>query len=130
MQIINRTIVKHVLTAQSKEELRLKFANEIAQLDLQCQQLLFEKRKLINKLSHSKQSIEQRFNKEINRRKDEKVVLEFKLEQLEILALGNEIIEKEVDTLVEVEVGSNWQELSKKQSIIVKDGIVIRIDDE
>lgn len=130
MQIIKRVNVKQVLTEKSKQKLRDTFEKEIAQLELESQQLLFEKRKLINKLASSKHSIDLRFEKEIRRRKDKKVLIEFKVEQLDLLQLNSEVIEKEVDTLVNVEIGSDWEAISKKQSIIIKDGTVIRIDNE
>lgn len=130
MQIIKRVIVKQVLTEKSKQDLRITFEKDLAQLDIECQQLLFEKRKLINKLTGSKHSIEQRFEKEIKRRKDKKVLIEFKLEQLDLLKRGSEIVEKEVDALVTIDIGSDWEAVSKKQSIIIEDGIVTRIDNE
>lgn len=130
MQIIKRANVKQVLTKESKQKLRETFEKEIAQLELESQQLLFEKRKLINKLAGSKHSIDLRFEKEIRRRKDKKVLIEFKVEQLDLLQLNSEVIEKEVETLVNIEIGSDWEAISKKQSIIIKDGIVIRIDNE
>lgn len=130
MQIIKRVIVKQILTEQSKKKLRHSFERQIAQLELECQQLLFEKRKLMNKLTNSQQSIDHRFENEIKRRKEKKVLIEFKIEQLELLALDSEIIESEVDSLVDVEVGSSWHDISQKKSIIVKDGIVIRIENE
>lgn len=130
MQIIKRIVVKQVLTEKSKQALQITFKKDLAQLELECQQLLFEKRKLINKLADSKHRIEERFEKEIKRRQDKKVVIEFKIEQLELLELNSEIIEKEVEALVEIEIGSNWEAISKQQSIIIKDGVVIRMDNE
>ncbi len=129
MQIIKRVQIKQVITEKSKEELRKKFEQNKIQLERECQQLLFEQRKLKNKLSNtSKIEIKERFDQEINSRKDKIAIIDFKLEQLELLEIGSEIIEQEFDALVTVEVGANWEELVSKQSIVIKDNIVERID--
>ncbi|MEI3610920.1 YlqD family protein [Pseudogracilibacillus sp. SO30301A] len=131
MQIIKRVQIKQVITEKSKEELRKKFEQNKIQLERECQQLLFEQRKLKNKLSNtSKIEIKERFDQEINSRKDKIAIIDFKLEQLELLEIGSEIIEQEFDALVTVEVGANWAELVSKQSIVIKDNIVERIDYE
>ena len=129
MQIIKRVQIKQVITEKSKEELRKKFEQNKIQLERECQQLLFEQRKLKNKLSNtSKIEIKERFDQEINSRKDKIAIIDFKLEQLELLEIGSEIIEQEFDALVTVEVAANWEELVSKQSIVIKDNIVERID--
>jgi len=128
MQIIKKVQIKQVITEKSKKVLKEKFMKMKIQLERECQQLLFEQRKLKNKMSHSKHEIKERFEQEINSRKDKIAVIEFKLEQLALLEIGNEIIEQEVDALVDVKVGANWDELVAKQSIVVKDNIVERID--
>ena len=48
---------------------------------------------------------------------------------METLELGSEIIEKEVEALVEVNVGSNWNEIMEEQIIVIKDDIVVRINE-
>ena len=129
MQIIKRVQVKQIITEKSKEVLRKKFEQNKFQLERECQQLLFEQRKLKNKLSNnSKLEIKERFDQEINSRKDKIAIIDFKIEQLELLNIGSEIIEQEVDALANVEIGANWEELVGKQSIVIKDNIVERID--
>jgi len=128
MQIIKRVQIKQVITEKSKNILQKKFEANKVQLERECQQLLFEQRKLKNKLSSSKYEIKERFEQEINSRKDKIAILDFKMEQLGLLDIGSEIIEQEVDALVDVEVGANWEELIGKQSIVIKDNIVERID--
>jgi len=130
MQIIKRVQIKQVITEKSKKELKKKFEQEKVRLERECQQLLFEQRKLKNKLNNSKHEIKERFEREISSRKDQIAIIEFKVEQLELLDIGSEIIEQEVDALVDVKVGSNWEHIIDKQSIVVKDNIVERIDYE
>ncbi len=99
-------------------------------LEQECQQLLFEQRKMNNKTAFSKQDIAQKFHEEIELRKDKIKAIDFKMEQLEILAIGSEILENEVEALVEVEEGTHWSKLMNDEAIILKDDIVVRIDKE
>lgn len=130
MQIIKRVLIKQVITEKSKRVLKEKFEQDKIQLERECQQLLFEQRKLTNKLGASKTEITERFQQEIKHRKDKIMVIDFKIEQLEVLEIGSEIIEKEVDGLVDVKVGMCWDEIVGNKSIVIEDNVVIRIDNK
>lgn len=128
MQIIKKVFVKQVITEKSKASLFEAFKQDKVQLERECEQLLFEQRKLHHKLGTSRQEIKDRFDREIQARKDKIRMIEFKMEQVSILQLGSEIIEKEMDAIVEVTTGSQWSELVGTTSIVVEDDIVIRMD--
>lgn len=128
MKIIKRIQIKQVITEESKVALREKFEHEKHRLEIECQQLLFEKKKLKNRSPASKQQVHERFYQEIEQRKDKIKLLDFKLEQLELLEIGSEIVEKEVDALVEVKVGADWDQIIGKQAIVVEDNKVVRIE--
>lgn len=128
MNIIKKVLIKQVVTEKSKEKIYSNFESHKLRLEQECQQLLFEKRKLQNKSGVSKQDIEQRFQQEINNRKEKIKLIDFKIDQLATLEIGSEILESEVDALVEVEVGSNWKEIMENQTIVLQDDIVIRIE--
>lgn len=121
--------VKQVVTENSKERIYQGFYNHKLRLEQECQQLRFEKRKLQHKNSKNHQEIEERFEQEIKNRKEKIKLLDFKIEQLDELNIGSEIVEDEVEALVEVEVGVNWTQLMKEQAIIIKDDQVIRIEE-
>ncbi|WP_077704172.1 YlqD family protein [Virgibacillus dokdonensis] len=129
MQIIKKVQIKQVLTENSKQKMQTNFHDHKMRLEQECQQLLFEQRKLLNKSTYSKHELEQRFQQEINNRKEKIKLVEFKMEQLDMLEIGSEIVEKEVEALVEVTEGSHWHEIMKEQAIIIKDDVVIRIDE-
>lgn len=129
LQIIQKVIVKQMITENSKYTLQKKFEREKKQLELECQQLLFEQRKLMNKLIQSKTEVEERFEREINFRKDKMLMIDFKIEQLEVLEIGSEIIEREMEAIVPVEVGKDWETIMKERIIVVKDNIIVRIDE-
>lgn len=127
MEFIHKVPVKQILTENSKEKLTDQFIARKNQLEQECQQLQFEKRKLLNKKGMSETEVKRRFEQEIARRQEKIRMSDYQLDQLDILPLGSEITEGEVDVLVEVEVGAKWEELINKKAIIVKDGIVIQI---
>ncbi|WLV25738.1 YlqD family protein [Aciduricibacillus chroicocephali] len=128
MNIMKKVLIKQVVTEHSKAAMRKKFINHKLQLEQECQQLRFEQRKLENKPGLSKKEIARRFQSEIGRRQDEIRITEFKTEQLDILPDGMEMIEREVEALVEVSPGMQWDELMEPGAIVVKDGIVIRVE--
>ncbi len=128
MKIMKKVLIKQIITEKSKLSLQRIFQEQKMQLEQECQQLLFEQRKLQNKRVVSQQEIAQRFDKEIKRRKEKIKLLEFKVEQLDMLEIGSEIIEKEVEALVEVQEGLHWNEIMNDGAIIIKDNIVVRVD--
>lgn len=128
MKIIQKVLVKQIITKASKKKLYHDFNKEKEQLDIECQQLRFEQRKIEGKTEHRKRDMEIRFNSEIEKRKEKMSLIDFKIEQLDMLEVGSEIIEKEVEALVDVNVGSNWDDLFTKKAIVIQDNVVVRID--
>jgi formylmethanofuran dehydrogenase subunit C len=128
MNIMKKVVIKQVITENSKSALKEKFSSQIMRLEQECQQLLFEQRKLQNTKGISKQQLHNRFQQEIKKRKEKINVISFKIEQLEMLEIGSEIVEGEAEALVEVDVGTHWNELMEQTAIVIKDGIIIRID--
>jgi hypothetical protein len=130
MKIIRKTQVKQVLTEQSKDKLQRHFQNQYVQLENECNQLQFEKRKLQAKKKFSPNEVNKRFQVEIERRQNKMKWVEYQLEQLEILPLGSEIVEREVDEIIDIQIGNHWNEvMGDTRSIIIQDGVVIRIDE-
>ncbi|WP_047984904.1 YlqD family protein [Ornithinibacillus californiensis] len=128
MNIIKKVVIKQVITEKSKDKLREKFTKHKMRLEQECQQLLFEQRKLQNRKGMSKQDLHDRFQQEIKKRKEKIKLIEFKIDQLEMLEIGSEIVESEVEALVEVKVGTHWNEIMETTAIIIKDDVVVRID--
>lgn len=128
MKIIKKVQIKQVVTQESKTKLHRAFTESKMRLEQECQQLLFEQRKLLNKKGVSKQEITRRFQEEINKRQEKMKAFDFKLEQLEALDLGSEITEREVEALVEVSEGAHWNDIMGEQAVVIQDDIVIRID--
>lgn len=128
LKIIQKVLVKQVITEKSKKQLTKKFQQEIARLKKECEQLQFEQKKMERKYKSYQSTVKKRFAYEINLRQEKIKQLDFKLKQLEILEIGSEIVENEVDALVDIEIGMNWQEQTQPRSIVIKDDIVVHID--
>ena len=128
MKIIKRIPVKQIITEKSKEKIKKDLLHQKMLLEQECQQLLFEKKKLEYKAKGSKQDITDRFQQEIKNRKEKIKLADFKIEQLAMMEIGSEIIEKEVEALVEVKEGSHWYDIIDEKAIVIEDGVIIRID--
>ncbi len=128
MKLIQPVRIVHILTEKSKADLHHIFTEQQLRLEQECQQLLFEQKKLEHQMKDKQQTIAEKFQKELNARIEKQHQLQFKLEQLHSLPLGSEIVEKEVDALVEVAIGVKWDEITKQTTIVIEDGVVVRID--
>ncbi|NIK10765.1 YlqD family protein [Alkalibacillus sp. S2W] len=127
MKIIRQTKVKQVLTETSKEKLQYHFENEISAKRKEIDQLVFEKKKLL-KQQFDPQKVEEKFAKEELKRQQSIEWYEFQLEQLNQLPLGSEMTEREVEEIVEVSIGDNWDELMGNREIVVQDGKIVKIN--
>ncbi|HWO77931.1 MAG TPA: YlqD family protein [Bacillus sp. (in: firmicutes)] len=125
MKIIRKISVKQVLTEESKKNISHKLQMEGAQLKKECEQLLFELKKAERSAKSQTNALRTSFQKEIERREAKLKTIEFQLEQLEIVPLGTEIKESEVEAVLEINEGDHWDEVVKE--IIVENGIVKEI---
>ncbi|RFU68833.1 YlqD family protein [Bacillus sp. V59.32b] len=127
MKILQNVIVNQVLTDSSKNQLLEKYKSKKAQLQKEGDQLRFELKKLEKTKKFQPGSLRAHFEKEINNRQEKIKLLDFQIEQLDILPIGSELKEREVESIVDVEIGANWDELIQTKTIVVKDGIVSEI---
>ncbi len=124
MKILQTVTIKQVLTEKSKQDLYEKFSLQKLQLQKECEQLRFERKRMESnkKLLSSQVQI---YENEISSRKDLMENLDFKIEQLHMLPLGSEIKQREIQAVIDVEIGDQWDALEK--TIVVKEGKVVDI---
>jgi hypothetical protein len=127
MKLLQSVVVKQVLTEKSKGELQDKYHTNRLQLQKECDQLRFELKKLEKEKKFQQQSLKRQFEQEIQRRQEKVKLIDFQLEQLHMLPLGSELKEKEVQALIDVEVGANWSDITRGRTIVIKDDIVQEI---
>lgn len=99
-----------------------QFIEQKRQLQRECDQLYFQLKKV-----KANQLLTSQYRKEIERRKEKIKTTEFQIEQLHILPLGSELKEKELNGIVDIKIGDNWEELMREKTIVIKDGIVLEI---
>ncbi|WP_033829244.1 YlqD family protein [Bacillus andreraoultii] len=124
MQIITTITVKQILTETSKQKLKTSFHLKKQQLLNEIEQLKFEMRRLEKTNKFSNERLRSYFNKQMDERSENIKQIDFQIEQLEILPLGSELKETEIQGLVSVEVGDNWNESLLQRTITIKDGII------
>ncbi|AGE21662.1 YlqD family protein [Geobacillus sp. G4] len=127
MKLIQTVEVRQIVTERSKQELAAAFLARKQQLERECDQLRFEQKRMEKSGNYPPALVKQYFAKEIDERMEKMKLLEFQLEQLHMLPLGSELKEREVEALVEVNVGDRWEEVTKTRAIIIEDGVVKEI---
>lgn len=127
MKIIKKIKIKKVITPQTKNELKEEYEFKIFQLEQECEQLRFEKKKMVHQNPAKKADIVAKFEKEMNSRKDHMKWYQYKLQQLDVLPIGSEINEGEVDAILEITEGMDWEEITKERTILLENGIVKKI---
>lgn len=127
MKILQAVSVKQVLTEKSKQDLLNKYEENQQQLKKECDQLLFEMKKLERTRKYSSGGLKTQFDKEIDMRKEKIKLIDFQIEQLDLLPLGSELQDQDIQALVEINIGDNWNHINNGKTIIIKDGIIIDI---
>lgn len=127
MKLLQSVVVKQILTEKSKEELQEKYHTNILQLQKECEQLRFEMKKLEKGKKFNQTNLTKQFEKEIHARMEKIKLIEFRLEQLHILPLESELKEKEVQALVDIQIGDRWSKLTGEKTIVIKDDFVVEI---
>jgi predicted transcriptional regulator len=126
MKILQSVVVKQVLTEKSKKELLNNFESTLFQLQKECEQLQFEQKRLEKNSKSAVHEIRNHFELEINKRKEKIKMVTFQINQLSLLELGSEVKEKEVQAIIEVQIGDTWNKINQSE-IVIKDGIVLEI---
>lgn len=124
MKIIQKVEVRQRLTENSKQQLIQQFMQQKQQLEQQCEQLIFEQKRMEKQTSFSQKQIKEKFEREMQVRRQKIAELDFLLEQLRILPIGSEIKEREVEAIIDVYIGARW---SPPKTIVIEDGIVVDI---
>lgn len=127
MKILQTVSVKQVLTETSKQKLLLRYSQNKQQLEKECDQLIFEMKKLERSRKYPSGGLKTQFDKEIDLRKEKMKLIEFQIEQLNILPIGSEIQDQDFQALIDIKVGDNWDEIIKGKTVVVTDGIITEI---
>jgi YlqD protein len=125
MKILQTVQVKQVLTEKSRTELLGDYEQKKLQLEKECSQLQFELKKMEKAKAFPPGAVKEHFRKEIALREERVRQLEFQIAQLDMLPLGSELKETEVQAIIEISAGDSWE--ANQHEIIVRDGIIEEI---
>lgn len=127
MKILHKVSVKKILTETTKETMVKQLFEEKFQLHKECEQLLFEQKKLERMKKYSSLQLQAQFDKQIATRKEKIKIIDFQLEQIELLPIGAELDDQDVQVMTEIHIGDNWEKKVTNKVIILEDGIVKEI---
>ena len=127
MKILQTITVNQILTQTSKNRLLENYQKQYTRLQKEIDQLKFEMKRLEKTKKIKPVTLKAHFEKEVSVRNEKMKLLEFKREQLEILPVGSELKEREVQAIVDVKIGDDLDELIAAKTIVVKDGKVTEI---
>lgn len=125
MEIFQTVTVKQILTETSREQLLNHFMQTKQQLEREIDQLAFQLKK--KEKTNQTEEMRKQYQREISKRMDKIKIADFQIQQLHTLPLGSEMKEKEMNAILEVQVGDRWDDLKKEKTIVIKDGIVVEI---
>lgn len=127
MNILQRIQVKRVLTTEALEHIQESFDLKKKQLQMEIEQLKFQQKKQLQLSKQPEDKITAYFVNEIEKREEQLAIIVYEGDQLNILPLGSEIIEREVEALVPIKVGDQWSSIQTNKEIVIKDDIIIEI---
>lgn len=127
MEIIQKVVVKQILTEASKQELIEYYTEQKRQIEQECDQLHFEQKKMERKKQISTRTSGRLLYPRTRPAPRKEKLIQFQMEQLEVLELGSEIREREMETIIDVQVGDKWDKSIFDKTIVVKDGIIVEI---
>ncbi|MBS4177146.1 YlqD family protein [Lederbergia citrea] len=127
MKILQTVTVKQILTESSKKSLLNKYNHNKLQLKKECDQLLFELKKLERTRKYSSNGLKTQFDKELDKRKEKIKLIDFQIDQLDLLPLGSELKDQDVQALIDINIGDSWDDIIKGKTVIIQDGIVTEI---
>lgn len=127
VKIIQTVEVKQVLTEYSKKKLIDSLQSNKDQLLKECEQLKFELKKMEKLKKFDPTKIKLYFTNEIEIRQEKIKQIEFQIEQIHMLPIGSEIKDKEVESIIDIKVGDNWDSVTTARTIVIEEGIVKEI---
>ncbi|MDK2888500.1 YlqD protein [Desulfofundulus australicus DSM 11792] len=130
MTLMVPVLVKVKVTDKYKQALSADIQQAIHQLDMQMQHLEFQARRVVAELEKKNPqgipAARQQIEQERSRRLEAREKLVDKLKEVARLNPGEEVVQGQLQCLVELKVGDNFQEIVSRE-IILEDGMVVEI---
>lgn len=129
--VLNLPVVwKAVVTEKLKEELLAEVQQAVRQVEIELQQLEFQAKRIVPELEKQnlKRAMEVRKQLDAERetRRQALAALQAQMQEVRNLPLDSEITRGQLESTVEVEVGTSLDSLLQRE-IVTKDGVVTAI---
>lgn len=128
LKVIKKIPVKVVLTEKERETQHERLNGQLERMEREVEQFHFERKKMEKKHGSLPSNIDERLHQEVRQRKARIETLQYHREQLEVLPDFHEMKIDEVDSIVEVTEGMEWNVLQDRE-IVIEDGVVKRVRD-
>lgn len=130
LSIVRPVTVKAIVTDRLREGLLLDLRKAVENADRDLQQLDFEGKKMLLHLERRNpertSALQQQLETERQKRLDGKKELLQKLQAVETLQLGQEVVHSTVEGVWTLEIGQSWSAVLGVE-IVLKDDIVVEI---
>ncbi|MEW9501329.1 YlqD family protein [Jeotgalibacillus marinus] len=123
---MQKAIVKEIMTNSSKSRLKESFNGKIKKAEKECDQLIFQEKKLEKKFEQSSGTVKQKIQQELNKRRQFIRTMHAQMKTIEEMPMGTEYTLSETDTIVDLHEGSIWHP-DQKPVIVLEDGMVKEI---
>jgi hypothetical protein len=130
LQIVRPVVVKVIVTEHLKEKLVGELQSALQKTDAELQQIELQGKRLLLEVEKSSpgrlSAIREQVDTERQKRQDTRRELLERIKAVANLQVGHEHTHSTVDSLVEVQVGDDWNQLSARE-IVLKDDRVVEI---
>lgn len=129
LTITRPVLVKVRITDNYKKNLVLELQQNISKVELELQQIEFQTRKLAELAKKNPAGVESALNQleqEKHKRLDTRLKLLDKIKEVGKLTNGTEVVQGQVESIIEVNLGDNWSKILSAE-IVLEDGKVVEI---
>ncbi|MEG6615312.1 YlqD family protein [Peptococcaceae bacterium 1198_IL3148] len=129
IKITRPVVIKVRVTEEYKKVVAFELQKLIHGLDLELQQLEFQAKKLQAEVAKNSQfavTAKQKLEEEVRQRLNKKQQYMDKIKDISRLELGSEVIHGRVESLVELKVGDDWNQLMNVE-VLIENGKVLEI---
>ncbi|ADG82893.1 YlqD family protein [Thermincola potens] len=128
LTILRQVTVKAKVTEKFKNTMAAQIQDAIRKIDLELQNIDFQLKRTVAELEKQNPAgipaAKKHFQDEREKRTKAREQLTEQIKQIGKLAIGSEIIQGTLDTLAEIKVGDNWQDIFNVEVVVCDDRII------
>ncbi|MCL2766392.1 MAG: YlqD family protein [Peptococcaceae bacterium] len=130
LSLIRPVLVKVKVTENYKSNAISDLREAAGQMDLELQRLDYHEKRLLTELSKKNpagiQAAKEQFQQERRQFEDNRRKLLLRLQEVDGLTLGTEVVYGKMESLTDINVGDSWHQVLGVE-IVLQDGVVVEI---